>query len=269
MAEETKKEEATPQTAQATRPPSIADEMNELKHFIHKGFEALEDETSKKASALLQKISTLQYLAELPLLERTDCTPCVCDQYDAMQQFCTDSEYGVSDGEGFPVSNESIAAALTAIAKIQMHLGIANYQLPKKDYKEIKERVEERIRNVDIARLCRVMRKAEDYLAELIREHKDGETTAASDLADDLWDARHGIESRRAVNIFDGIDPKDVQRLLINQSGNVSLFLVIPVPGKSCTPVYMVTGNGATYYYHEYNDALIQYNHDLNGTGED
>ena len=246
--------------------PDIAEEMNELGYFLRKQFDSIMVEADKRSHALVQKIAVLRNIVAYPSLERIDCTPCACDRYDVMRQFCTDSEYGVSDGEGHPVSNESIAAALTAIAKAQMHLGIANYQRDKKDYKDFKEPCEERVRNVDIARLTRVMRDAEDYLAELIREHKDGPTTRASDLADDLWDARHGIESRRAVNVFNGIDPGMVQRLLINQSGDISLSLVIPKPGEHCTPVYMVTGNGATQYYHEYNDALIQYNHDVNGS---
>lgn len=46
-------------------------------------------------------------------LERDDMqTPCTLP-------LMTSTEHGVCDGDGFPVSDESIAAALNAVAKIQ------------------------------------------------------------------------------------------------------------------------------------------------------
>ena len=46
-------------------------------------------------------------------LERDDMkTPCTLP-------FMTSTEHGVCDGDGFPISDESIASALNAVAKIQ------------------------------------------------------------------------------------------------------------------------------------------------------
>ena len=46
-------------------------------------------------------------------LERDDMqTPCTLP-------FMTSTRYGVCDGDGFPVSDETIASALNAVAKIQ------------------------------------------------------------------------------------------------------------------------------------------------------
>lgn len=49
---------------------------------------------------------------------------CVPFERDDMQTPCTlpfmtSAEHGVCDGDGFPVSDESIAAALNAVARIQ------------------------------------------------------------------------------------------------------------------------------------------------------
>lgn len=53
------------------------------------------------------------------VLEREDMqTPCTCDPANG-KDFMTSSEYGVCDGDGFPISDESIASALSAVAEIQ------------------------------------------------------------------------------------------------------------------------------------------------------
>lgn len=76
---------------------------------------------------------TIEKLIEIisePDLGRPDGTPCYCnpDAPNRMEDFGTDSELGVCDGELKEVSNESIADALSAIARAQMLLGIANYK---------------------------------------------------------------------------------------------------------------------------------------------
>ena len=65
-----------------------------------------------------------------PDLMRPDGSPCYCnpDVPDRMEDFATSSEYGVCDGEYKEVFNESIADALSAVARAQMLLGIADYR---------------------------------------------------------------------------------------------------------------------------------------------
>jgi hypothetical protein len=65
-----------------------------------------------------------------PNLERPDGTPCYCnpDIPNMAEDFATDSMLGVCDGESQEVENHSIAAALSAIARAQMLLGIADYK---------------------------------------------------------------------------------------------------------------------------------------------
>ena len=76
---------------------------------------------------------TIEKIIEIisePDLMRPDCTPCYCnpDAPNRMEDFGTDSEFGVCDGELKEVSNESIADALSAIARAQMLLGVADYR---------------------------------------------------------------------------------------------------------------------------------------------
>ncbi|MBQ3950669.1 MAG: hypothetical protein II661_09360 [Bacteroidales bacterium] len=76
---------------------------------------------------------TIEKLIEIisePDLMRPDGTPCYCnpDAPNRMEDFGTDSEFGVCDGELKDVFNESIADALSAIARAQMLLGIADYR---------------------------------------------------------------------------------------------------------------------------------------------
>lgn len=64
------------------------------------------------------------------LLERPDGDMCYCnpDVPNMMEDFGTSTEFGVCDGEGKEVDWHSIAAALSAVARMQMILGIANYR---------------------------------------------------------------------------------------------------------------------------------------------
>lgn len=57
-------------------------------------------------------------------MERDDMdTPCTYDPANG-KDFMTSSEHGVCDGDGFPVSDETIASALSAVAKIQAAYGM-------------------------------------------------------------------------------------------------------------------------------------------------
>ena len=64
-----------------------------------------------------------------PDLMRPDLSPCYCNPAvpNRMEDFGTHSLFGVCDGEGKEVFSESIADALTAVARAQMLLGIADY----------------------------------------------------------------------------------------------------------------------------------------------
>ena len=64
-----------------------------------------------------------------PDLMRPDGSPCYCNPavQNRMEDFGTHSLFGVCDGEGKEVFSESIADALTAVARAQMLLGIADY----------------------------------------------------------------------------------------------------------------------------------------------
>lgn len=75
-----------------------------------------------------------------PDLQRPDGSPCFCnpDAPDRMEDFGTSSEYGVCDGAGAEVFNESIADALSAVARAQMLLGIADYRKKPSESKENK-----------------------------------------------------------------------------------------------------------------------------------
>lgn len=68
-----------------------------------------------------------------PDLMRPDGSPCYCNPAmpNRMEDFGTHSLFGVCDGEGKEVFSESIADALSALARAQMLLGIADYS--KKD----------------------------------------------------------------------------------------------------------------------------------------
>ena len=75
---------------------------------------------------------TIEKLIEIisePNLERPDGAPCYCNPAvpNRMEDFGTSSEFGVCDGEGKEVFNESVADALSAIARAQMLLGVADY----------------------------------------------------------------------------------------------------------------------------------------------
>lgn len=76
---------------------------------------------------------TIKKLIEIisePNLERTDGTPCYCnpDTTCRSEDFGTSSEFGICDGECEEVDNHSITAALSAIARAQMLLGVADYR---------------------------------------------------------------------------------------------------------------------------------------------
>ena len=75
-------------------------------------------------------LSKLYDILSGPDLERPDGTPCYCnpDVPNRMEDFGTSSEFGVCDGESKEVFNESIADALSAVARAQMLLGIADYK---------------------------------------------------------------------------------------------------------------------------------------------
>ena len=95
---------------------------------------ALEGEVERiRKGASTKKVSpeTMDKVVELisePDLERPDGSPCYCNPNPNMAEgFGTDSELGVSDGEGREVENHSIAAALSAVARAQMLLGVADY----------------------------------------------------------------------------------------------------------------------------------------------
>lgn len=64
-----------------------------------------------------------------PDLMRPDGSPCYCNPSvpNRMEDFGTHSLFGVCDGEGKEVFSESLAEALTAVARAQMLLGIADY----------------------------------------------------------------------------------------------------------------------------------------------
>ena len=97
---------------------------------------ALEGEVKRvRKGASTKKFSpeTMDKIVELisePDLERPDGSPCYCnpDVPNMAEDFGTDSELGVSDGEGKEVENHSIAAALSAVARAQMLLGVADYR---------------------------------------------------------------------------------------------------------------------------------------------
>lgn len=98
--------------------------------------EALEGEMERVRKGKAQKKAakdTMDKIVEIisePELERPDGSPCYCnpDVPDMMEDFATDSELGVCDGEGKEVENHSIAAALSAVARAQMLLGVADYR---------------------------------------------------------------------------------------------------------------------------------------------
>ena len=78
----------------------------------------MSDEPSPLKDAIMDAVYTP--------LERDDMqTPCTLP-------FMTSSEHGVCDGDGFPVSDETIASALDAVAKIQTEY----YKVKKETQKE-------------------------------------------------------------------------------------------------------------------------------------
>lgn len=87
------------------------------------------DEAYKRDMHLLE---VLRCMLDRVVLERPDGTMCYCnpDVSNRMEDFGTSSEYGVCDGESKEVFNESIADALSVVARAQMLLGIANYKKP-------------------------------------------------------------------------------------------------------------------------------------------
>lgn len=97
---------------------------------------ALEGEMERvrkgKAQKKAAKDDTMDKIVEIisePVLERPDGTPCYCnpDVPNMMEDFGTSSEFGVCDGESKEVDNHSIAAALSAVARAQMLLGVVDY----------------------------------------------------------------------------------------------------------------------------------------------
>lgn len=80
----------------------------------------------KAAKDTMDKI--VEIISE-PVLERPDGTPCYCNPNvpNMMEDFGTSSEFGVCDGESKEVDNHSIAAALSAVARAQMLLGVVDY----------------------------------------------------------------------------------------------------------------------------------------------
>jgi len=88
----------------------------------------------------IDKYTELVDILSDPVLERPDGSMCYCnpDVPDRMEDFGTSSEYGVCDGESKEVFNESIADALSAVARAQMLLGIADYRKKPSESKENK-----------------------------------------------------------------------------------------------------------------------------------
>lgn len=76
-----------------------------------------------------KKHAELVAILSEPDLMRPDGSPCYCNPAvpKRMEDFGTHSLFGVCDGEGKEVFSESLVEALTAIARAQMLLGIADY----------------------------------------------------------------------------------------------------------------------------------------------
>ena len=195
-----------------------------------------------------------------PVLECSDCTPCVCDPKDPMQGFCTSSEYGVCDGAGAPIDNHSIAEALSAVAKAQMILGVADYKPGKilDDTTMARKPDPNRVRRVEVANMMRVFKRVEDYLGELIRDNLVEDTPRASDLADDCWDARHG--GMIPIDLGDAPDAESMQRLIIEAFGSERLSVVVNHADNVNPVMFEVygTGRGKKLYY-QYLDAKAQF----------
>ena len=93
----------------------------------------LADRLLSKAYTIVKNHNKFAELVDIlsePLLERPDGSMCYCnpDVPYRMEDFGTSSEFGVCDGESKEVFNESIAVALSTVARAQMLLGIADYR---------------------------------------------------------------------------------------------------------------------------------------------
>ena len=108
------------------RKTKYGDEECQVKWCLTPWADRLEAAYSRDLGAL----SKLYDILSSPDLERPDGTPCYCnpDVPNRMEDFGTSSDYGVCDGESKEVFNESIADALSAVARAQMLLGIADYK---------------------------------------------------------------------------------------------------------------------------------------------
>ena len=108
------------------RKTKYGDEECQVKWCLTPWADRLEAAYSRDLGAL----SKLYDILSSPDLERPDGTPCYCnpDVPNRMEDFGTSSEFGVCDGESKEVFNESIADALSAVARAQMLLGIADYK---------------------------------------------------------------------------------------------------------------------------------------------